>query len=168
MLPPEYEDALKVCPTLIEQVSAASDMTLEEEYQLLVKVRIARQIFADRLKLWAQNRSDLDEDAAKNAMASVHLQEAVKDYIDTIAKIAAVSKTMSDHVSVHSVFAVFKQVERILDRELNRHMESEAAEIIKRVIRNEVRVPGKTDEGETVTPPSRIASFMDATIPTEN
>ena len=87
MLPAEYRDALSVCPTLVEQVSEASDMTLEEEYQLLVKVRLARQVFADRMKLWAEQRA-ASEDTAKTAMTSIILQEAINDYITTISKIA--------------------------------------------------------------------------------
>lgn len=163
MLPKEYASVLARDRTLLELIEdLRDDVSFADEFALLTKLRLARQVFAERLNVYMSLRAN---DKTRLAGATL-LQEALDDYVNLAERILRVDKLLSDHISVHAVHAMLRQTERIIERELRDVVDTDR---IKRALRTEVRVPDSSVVNEEeVLPPSRIASFMDAMVPGVN
>ena len=164
MLPVEFADVLRKDPTLLERVSASQEEDFRDEYQLLTTLRLARQAFADRLEAWIDIRNKSDKSAVRAANAEM-LNGALEDMLRIYERITKIDKLLSEYVSIHTVYGIFTQIKKLVDRELRDVVSPDILARLKGVLDEEVTVPGNEASVNDVLSPADAVRYMDQTIP---
>ena len=172
-LPREYVTALSTSTSLLAAVQDARRDDFEEEFQLVLKLRLARQAFADRMQAWSEIREKIlndpkreKEGTTSSALAAnaVMLNAAILEYLEIAEKIVKVDERLSQYVSVHTVQGVVQQMRRVLTRELRNVIDPQVMKRIESCLDAEVKIERDTT-GNDILPPEMAVNMMDDSVP---